>query len=62
MMFEGKEDDEIRKEDAIYQGIPDHIKPRVVMAKQKPSAFPELAEQFKMEADALVCRFDQAVI
>jgi protocatechuate 3,4-dioxygenase beta subunit len=62
MMFEGKEDDETRKEDVIYQEIPDHIKPRVVVAKQKPLAFPELAERFKMEADALVCRFDQAFI
>lgn len=62
MMFEGKEDDAIRKEDIIFQGIPDHIKPRVVVAKKKPSQFPELAARLKMEPDALVCRFDQALI
>jgi protocatechuate 3,4-dioxygenase beta subunit len=62
MMFEGKEDDELRKVDEVFKGLSDYVKPQVVVAKQAPGEFPELAERLKMEPDAVVCRFDQSFI
>lgn len=62
MMFEGKEDDKIRLEDREYLAAPPHVQEKIVVPKQKPSAFRDLAERLRMEENALVCRFDQAFI
>lgn len=62
MMFKGKEDDEIRKEDREYLNAMPHVKEKIVVAKQSPSAFPEMAKRLQMEDDALICRFDQSFI
>ena len=62
VMFEGKEDDVLRKKDLVFQGMPDYLKSKLVVPKEDPKELPELAERLTMEPDALVCRFDQAFI
>jgi protocatechuate 3,4-dioxygenase beta subunit len=62
MMFEGKEDDKIRLEDQEYLKAPPHVRKKIVVAKQKPLTFPEMAKRLRMEESVQVCRFDQAFI
>lgn len=62
LMFKGKEDDEIRKEDPEYLNAMPHIRDKIVVEKQHPSAFPEMAKRMQIADDALICRFDQSFI
>ena len=62
MMFEGEEDDKIRLEDPEYIKVPPHVQEKIVVAKQIPADYPEMAQNLQMEKNALVCQFDQAFI
>ena len=58
MYFEGKDQDEIRSQDKIFQGH--HNGDRLIVPKESPVKYSELPVKF--EQDAVCCRYDLAFL
>lgn len=58
--FEGKEDDQLREKDPVWQGIPRVTRDHLILPKQSPKKFADLNIAF--EQDAVCCKNDLAFL
>jgi protocatechuate 3,4-dioxygenase beta subunit len=56
MYFEGKDQDDIRAQDHVFEAHPN--RDRLIVPKEKPEKYAELDLQF--EKDAVCCKYDLA--
>jgi len=60
LYFEGKEDDQIREKDVVWQSAPRPTRDHLIMARQSPKKFADLNIAF--EENAVCCKSDLAFL